>query len=63
MAQVASAASRQHLSLTALIRSAWARIVQKTNQSMAKGLYGEDITFSDNLERELNQRELHPYNY
>jgi hypothetical protein len=30
---------------------------------MSKGIYGEDVTFSDSLERELSARELHPYSY
>jgi hypothetical protein len=62
MAQVAPA-SRQNFSLSALIRSGWARLVRSSNKAMSKGIYGEDISFSDNLERELNQRELHPYTY
>lgn len=62
MAQVAPA-SRQNLSLTAFIRSGWERFIRGTNHTMAKGLYGEDIAFSDTIERELMRRELHPDGY
>jgi hypothetical protein len=62
MAQVAPA-SRQHFSLAILIRSGWDRFVRSSNRTMSKGLYGEDIAFSDTLERELTQRELHPDSY
>jgi hypothetical protein len=62
MAQLASAA-RQNFSLTTLIRTGWDRLVRSSNHAMSKGIYGEDITFTDSIERELNQRELHPYTY
>jgi hypothetical protein len=63
MAQVTPAARPASFSLTAIIREGWARFVRSSNQSMAKGMYGEDFILTDSLERELNARELHPYSY
>jgi hypothetical protein len=62
MAQVAPAA-RTAPSLQTLIREGWNRLVRASNKQMSKGIYGEDVTFSDSLERELSARELHPYSY
>jgi hypothetical protein len=62
MAQVAPAV-KPALSLTTLLANAWTRFLRSSNQSLSKGMYGEDITFSDSLERELNDRELHPFSY
>jgi hypothetical protein len=62
MAQVAPAV-KPALSLTHILSNAWTRFVRSSNQSLSKGMYGEDIAFSDSLERELSDRELHPYTY
>ncbi len=62
MAQVAPAA-RPAFSLTTILSQAWTRFVRNSNQAMSKGIYGEDVTFSDSVERELNERELHPYSW
>ena len=62
MAQVAPAA-RPAFSLVALLRDSWTRFVRRSNQLLSDGMYGEDVVFTDSLERELNERELHPYSY
>jgi hypothetical protein len=62
MAQIAPAA-RPAFSLTAVVREGWARLVRSSNTAMAKGLYSEELVFTDSLERELNAHELHPYSY
>jgi hypothetical protein len=63
MAQVAPAVRPASFSLSTLLREGWARFVRSSNQTMSKGMYGEDFILTDSLERELNARELHPYSY
>jgi hypothetical protein len=63
MAQVAPAVRPAPFSLSALLREGWARFARSANQSLTKGMYGEDFILTDSMERELNARELHPYSY
>jgi hypothetical protein len=65
MAQIAPASRHQSssLSLSALLREGWTRFVRSTQPANALGLDGEDIAFTDSLERELSERELHPESY
>ena len=61
MAPIAPAAHR--FSASTFLRTSWTRIVRSFNQRLSDGMYGEDVIFTDSLERELNARELHPYSY
>jgi hypothetical protein len=63
MAQFAPAVRPAPFSLFALLRQAWERFARNANQSMTRGMYGEEFILTDSLERELNARELHPYSY
>lgn len=60
MAQVAPAVEAAP-SFSMILAAVWNRFVRSSNQTLAKGMYGEDITFSDSRERELTDRELYPY--
>jgi len=62
MAQVIPAIRQQSSSLSTILRDRFARFIRRSKQPYI-GLYGEDIAFSDSVERELNERELHARGY
>lgn len=48
------------ISFLAALTGTWSRLLQKIAEPDSSTMYGQDVAWSDNLERELIERELHP---
>jgi hypothetical protein len=62
MAQVIPATRQLSSTLSTILRDRWTRFLRSSKRPYI-GSYGEDVAFSDSLERELNERELHARGY